>query len=195
MAAKNTPRRARDLGIVVGALPTGQHNAITDVDGVLVGHTTIDNGADLHTGVTAIVPVQLATRRSLRAAVDVGNGYGKLVGSTQVDELGVLESPVVLTGTLSVFRAADAVLTYLMARHPDGMSFNPLVGETNDGYLSDVRRRPITEQHVLDALTGAAPGPVAEGCVGAGTGTSALGYKAGIGTSSRIVMAEGEAVT
>lgn len=188
------PRRARDLGLVVGALPTGDHNAITDVHGVLVGHTTIDDGAGLHTGVTAVVPAQLATRRTLPAAVYVGNGHGKLVGSTQVDELGVLESPVVLTATLSVFKAADAVLTYLMAGHPDGLSFNPLVGETNDGHLSDIRRRPIAEQHVLAALTGAAGGTVAEGCVGAGTGTSALGYKAGIGTSSRVVEAEGEHV-
>jgi len=189
------PRRARDLGIVVGTLPTGPHNAITDVDGVLVGHTTIDDGADLHTGVTAVVPTRLATSRTLPAAVYVGNGHGKLVGSTQIDEFGVLESPVVLTGTLSVFRAADAVLTHLMADHPDGLSFNPLVGETNDGHLSDIRRRPVTEQHVLDALTAAADGPVAEGCVGAGTGTSALGYKAGIGTSSRIVEVSGERVT
>ncbi len=181
------PRRARDLGIVVGALPTGLHNAITDVEGVLVGHTTLDDGADLHTGVTAVVPGQLLERTSLPAAVEVGNGYGKLVGSTQVAELGVLESPIVLTATLSVFRAADAVLTYLMAAHPQGVSFNPIVGETNDSHLSDIRRRPITEQHVLDALTAAANGPVAEGCVGAGTGTSALGYKAGIGTSSRVV--------
>jgi D-aminopeptidase len=179
--------RARDLGIVVGALPIGHHNAITDVGGVLVGHTTIDDGADLHTGVTAIVPTQLAARGKLPAAVEVGNGYGKLVGSTQVTELGVLETPIVLTGTLSVFRAADAVLTHMMSAHPDGLSFNPLVGETNDGYLSDIRRRPITETHVLQALAGAAEGPVAEGCVGAGTGTSALGYKAGIGTSSRVI--------
>jgi D-aminopeptidase len=178
--------RVRDLGVVVGELPTGRHNAITDVDGVLVGHTTIDDGADLHTGVTAVVPAQLSNRRTLAAAVYVGNGYGKLVGSTQVDELGVLESPIVLTGTLSVFRAADAVLTYLMAQNPDGQSFNPLVGETNDGYLSDIRRRPITEEHVLQAITGAQSGPPAEGNVGAGTGTTALGYKAGIGTSSRV---------
>jgi D-aminopeptidase len=178
--------RIRDLGIVVGELPTGPHNAITDVDGVLVGHTTIDDGADLHTGVTAVVPRQLDDRRTLPAAVCVGNGYGKLVGSTQVDELGVLESPIVLTATLSVFRAADAVLSHLMARHPDGLSFNPLVGETNDGHLSDIRRRPITEEHVLQAITGAAGGLPGEGCVGAGTGTSALGFKAGIGTSSRL---------
>ncbi|MER7361535.1 P1 family peptidase [Nonomuraea wenchangensis] len=182
--------RARSLGVVVGALPTGPLNAITDVPGVLVGHTTVDDGADLHTGVTAIVPESLAGG-GLPAAVHTGNGYGKLVGSTQVDELGVLESPVVLTATLSVFRAADAVLTYLMGRRPDGVSFNPLVGETNDGFLSDIRRRPITERHVLDALEGATGGLPAEGCVGAGTGTTALGFKAGIGTSSRRVTVGG----
>jgi D-aminopeptidase len=189
-------RRARDLGVVVGALPTGPHNAITDVVGVLVGHTTIDDGADLHTGVTAVVPTQLGPGRwTLPAAVYVGNGHGKLVGSTQVDELGVLESPVVLTATLSVFRAADALLGYLMARRPAGLSFNPLVGETNDGHLSDIRRRPITEEHVLAAVTEAAGGLPAEGCVGAGTGTRALGFKAGIGTSSRTVRVGGRAVT
>ncbi|MGN9777572.1 P1 family peptidase [Micromonospora sp. H33] len=188
--------RARDLSIVVGSLPTGRHNAITDVPGVLVGHTTVDDGRDLHTGVTAVVPSQLGPGRwSVPAAVHTGNGYGKLVGSTQVDELGVLESPIVLTATLSVFRAADAVLTYLMDRRPDGLSFNPLVGETNDGHLSDIRRRPITEGHVLDALTRASSEAPAEGCVGAGTGTTALGYKAGIGTSSRMVRAAGRPMT
>ncbi|WP_169983285.1 P1 family peptidase [Microbispora sp. H10836] len=188
--------RARSLGVVVGPSPTGPLNAITDVDGVLVGHTTIDDGADLHTGVTAVVPHQLiAGRRGLPAAVYAGNGYGKLVGSTQIDELGVLESPVVLTATLSVFRAADALLTYLMDRRPDGLSFNPLVGETNDGFLSDIRRRPITERHVLDALEGASGGLPGEGCVGAGTGTTALGFKAGIGTSSRRQVVDGAQVT
>ncbi|QYC45457.1 Peptidase family S58 [Nonomuraea coxensis DSM 45129] len=186
--------RARSLGVVIGALPTGPLNAITDVNGVLVGHTTVDDGADLRTGVTAIVPERLA-EGGLPAAVHTGNGYGKLVGSTQVDELGVLESPVVLTATLSVFRAADAVLTYLMGRRPDGVSFNPLVGETNDGFLSDIRRRPITERHVLDALEGASGGLPAEGCVGAGTGTTALGFKAGVGTSSRRVTAGGSEAT
>ncbi|MEU3456266.1 P1 family peptidase [Micromonospora sp. NPDC006766] len=191
----NRPR-ARDLGVVVGALPTGAHNAITDVPGVLVGHTTIEDDADLHTGVTAIVPGQLGPDRwTLPAAVYTGNGYGKLVGSTQVSELGVLESPIVLTGTLSVFRAADALLTYLMDRRPDVLSLNPLVGETNDGHLSDIRRRPITERHVLDAVTGASAQQPAEGCVGAGTGTTALGYKAGVGTSSRTVPAADRQVT
>lgn len=184
-----TRHRARNLGIEIGTRPTGAHNAITDVPGVLVGHTTIDDGASIHTGVTAIVPSQLAARRTLPAAVYTGNGHGKLVGSTQVDEFGELESPIVLTSTLSVFRAADAVLTYLMRHHPGGVTFNPLVGETNDAHLSDIRARPITERHVLDAIDGAAGGLAAEGCVGAGTGTSALGYKAGIGTASRVVEA------
>ncbi|MDR7273373.1 P1 family peptidase [Catenuloplanes atrovinosus] len=185
-------RRARDLGVVVGTLPTGAHNAITDVGGVLVGHTTVDDGATLRTGVTAVVPVGLGPGRwTLPAAVFTGNGHGKLVGSTQVDELGVLESPIVLTATLSVFRAADALLTYLMDRRPDGLSFNPLVGEVNDGHLSDIRRRPITEEHVLAALRGASAAPPAEGCVGAGTGTTALGFKGGIGTSSRAVRVAG----
>ncbi|MFJ8580921.1 P1 family peptidase [Micromonospora sp. NPDC093277] len=182
-------RRARDLGLVVGSLSTGRHNAITDVAGIRVGHTTIDDGADLHTGVTAVVPSQLGPGRwTLPAAIYSGNGHGKLVGSTQVDELGVLESPIVLTATLSVFRAADAVLSYLMDRRRDNLSFNPLVGETNDGHLSDIRRRPITAEHVLAAITQASGEPPAEGCVGAGTGTTALGFKAGIGTSSRTVQ-------
>lgn len=188
-------RRARDLGVVVGPLRTGRHNAITDVAGIQVGHTTIDNGADLHTGVTAVVPSQLGPGRwTLPAAVYCGNGHGKLVGTTQVDELGVLESPIVLTATLSVFRAADALLGYLMDRRPDGLSFNPLVGETNDGYLSDIRRRPINEEHVLAAITQASGEPPTEGCVGAGTGTTALGFKAGIGTSSRTVRVADHAV-
>ncbi|GAA1544709.1 P1 family peptidase [Kribbella lupini] len=174
--------RARDLGVVIGSLPTGALNAITDVPGVRVGQTTVSDG-DLQTGVTAVVPADVTT--GLPAAVAVGNGYGKLVGTTQVDELGRLETPILLTGTLSVFRAADALLTYLLDRDPRATSLNPVVGETNDGYLSDIRRRPITEQHVLDALTTASTDQPEEGCVGAGTGTSALGFKAGIGTSSR----------
>ena len=173
--------RARDLGVVTGGR-TGEHNAITDVPGVRVGHTTVVDPPDIHTGVTAIVP----DGTPLPAGLFVGNGHGKLIGATQLAELGVLESPIVLTATLSAFRAADALVTWLMARS-DALSLNPVVGECNDGYLSDIRARPITEAHVLSALDGAAPGPVAEGCVGAGTGTGALGYKAGIGTSSRIV--------
>ena len=124
------PSRVRELGIVPGTLPTGPLNAITDVPGVLIGHTTIDDRADLHTGVTAIVPPGFST--GLPAAIAVGNGYGKLVGSTQVDELGLLETPILLTGTLSVFRVADALVTWLLERDPDATSMNPMVGETNE---------------------------------------------------------------
>ncbi|MGW1346309.1 P1 family peptidase [Kribbella sp. NPDC002412] len=179
-----TPRRVRDLGIAMGTLPTGPLNAITDVPGVRVGQTTISAG-DLRTGVTAIVPSSYAD--GLPAAVAVGNGYGKLVGSTQVDELGVIETPILLTGTLSVFRVADALLTWLLDRNPRATSLNPVVGETNDGHLSDIRSRPITPSHVHAALDSASSALPAEGCVGAGTGTTALGFKAGIGTASRTV--------
>ncbi|MET9316300.1 P1 family peptidase [Kribbella sp. NPDC003505] len=178
----HSPRRARDLGVVVGTLPTGPLNAITDVPGVLVGQTTI-TGDGLNTGVTAIVPAGWAA--GLPAAVAVGNGYGKLVGTTQIDELGVIETPVLLTGTLSTFRVADALITWLLDRNPRTTSLNPIVGETNDGYLSDIRRRPITPALVHEALETASPALPAEGCVGAGTGTTALGFKAGIGTASR----------
>jgi D-aminopeptidase len=135
----HSPRRVRELGVVVGTLPTGPLNAITDVPGVLVGQTTI-TGDGLNTGVTAIVPS--GWERTLPAAVAVGNGYGKLVGSTQVDELGVLETPILLTGTLSTFRVADAFLTWLLARNPRATSLNPIVGETNDGHLSDSAAAP-----------------------------------------------------
>lgn len=180
--------RIRSLGVAPGRLPTGSLNAITDVPGVLVGQTTI-TGDGLNTGVTAIVPPGFAA--GLPAAVAVGNGYGKLVGSTQVDELGVLETPILLTGTLSVFRVADALLTWLLDRDPTATSLNPVVGETNDGYLSDIRRRPITPDHVFAALDTASADLPAEGNVGAGTGTAALGFKAGIGTASRLVGSAG----
>jgi D-aminopeptidase len=181
--------RARDLGIVPGPVPPGQYNAITDVPGVRVGHTTIIEDSDIRTGVTAIVHDRLTGRQALAAGLAVGNGYGKIVGTTQVSELGVIETPVLLTGTLNTFRVADALVSYLLSLPGnEGLAtVNPVVAETNDGFLSDMRRRPVTEEHVLAALRGAAPGPVAEGAVGAGTGTSALGFKAGIGTSSRVV--------
>jgi D-aminopeptidase len=182
-----SPRRVRELGVVVGTLPTGPLNAITDVPGVRVGQTTI-TGDGLNTGVTAIVPDGYAT--GLPAAVAVGNGYGKLVGSTQVDELGVIETPILLTATLSTFRVADALLTWLLDRDPRATSLNPIVGETNDGHLSDIRRRPITPEHVHAALDTASADLPAEGCAGAGTGTCALGFKAGIGTASRLVPTE-----
>jgi D-aminopeptidase len=184
------PGRARDLGIVVGALPTGRHNALTDVPGVRVGHTTIVDAPRLHTGVTAIVPDALGPdRRTLPCGLFVGNGFGKLVGATQVAELGAIETPILLTSTLSAFRAADALVTHLLASpgHEETRTLNPVVGETNDGRLNDIRARPIAESHVLAALDGATSGPPDEGCVGAGTGTMALGFKGGIGTSSRLV--------
>jgi D-aminopeptidase len=188
--------RVRDLGIVPGSLPTGPHNALTDVPGVRVGQVTLHEGTRFHTGVTAIVPDAIATRKAIPAGLFVGNGYGKLVGATQLVELGEIETPIVLTGTLSAFRAADALVSYMLAQpgNEEMRSVNPVVGETNDGHLSDIRARPITEDMVLEALNSATSGPIAEGCVGAGSGTSALGFKAGIGTSSRIVAEGGYTV-
>lgn len=177
-----SPRRVRELGVVVGTLPTGPLNAITDVPGVRVGQTTI-TGDGVNTGVTAIVPD--GWEATLPAAVAVGNGYGKLIGTTQVDELGVIETPILLTGTLSTFRVADAFVSWLLDRNPRATSLNPIVGETNDGHLSDIRRRPITPAHVHAALDAASATLPQEGCAGAGTGTAALGFKAGIGTASR----------
>jgi D-aminopeptidase len=181
--------RARELGIVPGSLPPGQYNAITDVPGVRVGHTTLVEGTDIRTGVTAIVHDGLTGSQTLNAGLAVGNGYGKIVGTTQVSELGVIETPVVLTATMCTFRAADALVSYMLSLPGNEKleTVNPVVAETNDGFLSDIRRRPVTEEHVLAALRGATSGPVAEGAVGAGTGTWALGFKAGIGTSSRMV--------
>jgi D-aminopeptidase len=184
------PARARDLGILVGNGVTGAHNAITDVAGVRVGHTTLVTEPGVRSGVTAIVPDALLDFGArLRAAVVVGNGYGKFVGSTQIRELGVIETPILLTATLSTFRVADALVGWMLALpgHEEVQSLNPVVGETNDGFLSDIRARPVTGQHVVAALQAAASGPVDEGCVGAGTGVGALGFKAGMGTSSRIV--------
>ena len=185
--------RARDLGLAPGTLPCGPLNAITDVPGIRVGHATVSEGDTIRTGVTALVHDALvgadpAGRRVLPAGLSVFNGFGKMVGTTQVTELGAIETPILLTSTLSVFRVADAVLSYLHARpaYAGSTTLNPVVAETNDGYLSDIWARPISEQHVVAALDGATAGPVAEGCVGAGTGTAALGYKAGVGTSSRV---------
>ena len=191
VSAQQRPR-ARDLGITVGVLPAGPLDAITDVSGVRVGQVTIARGDSINTGVTAILPHDgNVFRDKVPAAVVVGNAFGKLAGSTQVNELGELESPIVLTCTLCVPRAADAVLTYLLGLpgNEDVRSANPVVGETNDGYLNDIRARPITEQDVLTAIRGAQPGPVAEGAVGAGRGTIAFGWKGGIGTASRRIPA------
>lgn len=185
--------RARDLGIAPGLLPPGPLNAITDVAGVRVGHATVREGDSVRTGVTAILPHggNLYLDR-VPAAVHVGNGFGKLLGVTQVAELGELETPILLTCTLCVWRAADALVAHLLAQ--PGMaevrSINPVVGETNDGYaLNAIRARPIAPAHVERALAGARDGPVGEGSVGAGTGTVAFGWKGGIGTASRRVEA------
>lgn len=190
--------RAREAGVLIGRLPTGPLNAITDVPGVRVGHSTVRVGDSIRTGVTAILPHgDNVFERRVRAAIAVGNGFGKLVGLSQVNELGELETPILLTGTLSVFRAADALLDTLLAlpANRDVRSMNPVVGETNDGYLSDIRVRPIRPEHVREALRTAAGGPVEEGAVGAGTGTIAFGWKGGIGTSSRRVDIGGRIVT
>jgi D-aminopeptidase len=180
--------RAGDIGLVIGVLPPGPLDAITDVAGVRVGHKTLIEGDSIRTGVTAIVPHPgIVFQEKLPAAIVVGNGFGKLVGSTQVDELGTLETPIVLTNTLSVFTAADAVITYTLEQpgNAEVVSVNPVVGETNDSYLNDIRARRVRAGDVLDAIRAAKGGPVAEGCVGAGTGTRCLGWKGGIGTASR----------
>ncbi len=184
--------RARELGIVPGVLPPGLVNAITDVPGVRVGHATLIEGSDIRTGVTAIVHDALTGRSARPAALFTFNGFGKTVGSTQVDELGEIETPVLLTSTLATFTVADALVGYILGLrgNEELVSVNPFVAETNDQYLSDTRRRPITAEHALAAIRDAASGPVAEGCVGAGTGTGALGFKAGIGTASRLVPVE-----
>ncbi|MCZ0934635.1 MAG: P1 family peptidase [Gemmatimonadetes bacterium] len=189
--------RAREAGVLIGRLPTGPLNAITDVPGVRVGHRTVWVGDSIRTGVTAILPHgDNVFERRVRAAIAVGNGFGKLVGLSQVNELGELETPILLTGTLSVFRAADALLDTLLSlpANREVRSMNPVVGETNDGYLSDIRVRPIRPEHVREALRTAAGGPVEEGTVGAGTGTIAFGWKGGIGTSSRRVEIGGRIV-
>ncbi|OGU03062.1 MAG: aminopeptidase [Gemmatimonadetes bacterium GWC2_71_10] len=184
-----TPRpRARDVGLALGSLPPGPLNAITDVAGVRVGQVTVAAGDSINTGVTVVVPAgDNPFRDKVPAAVVVGNGFGKLTGIAQVRELGEIESPIVLTCTLCVHRAADAVLTWLLALpgNEEVRSINVVVGETNDGFLNDIRRRPVTEAHVLEAIRQAATGPVEEGSVGAGRGTVAFGWKGGIGTSSR----------
>ena len=180
--------RARDLGIAPGVFTPGANNAITDVAGVKVGQVTIDRGDNVRTGVTAILPHGgNAYLSRVPAAIHVGNAFGKLVGVTQVRELGELETPILLTCTLCVWKAADALTEWMLAQ--PGMervrSINPVVGETNDGTLNDIRSRPVTADDVRRALEGAHGGPVEEGSVGAGRGTIAFGWKGGIGTSSR----------
>ena len=191
-AAAQSRARARDLGVAPGVFSPGANNAITDVAGVRVGHSTLIVGDSVRTGVTAIVPHggnPFLDR--VPAGFHVGNGFGKFLGVTQLRELGEIETPILLTCTLCVWRAADAMVEWMLAR--PGMeeirSINPIVGETNDGGLNAIRSRPITAAAVRAALEGATTGPVAEGSVGAGTGTQAFSWKGGIGTSSRVLPA------
>lgn len=196
---KSQPR-CRDIGLSIGALPTGPLNAITDIPGVLVGHTTIIKGegalipgkGPVRTGVTAIRPHPgNMFQQKVRGAIHVINGFGKATGIAQVQELGAIETPIILTNTLSVGKAWDALCEYMLEQNPDIGVFtgtvNPLVLECNDGYLNDIRGRHVEKQHVFSALENAKTGPVPEGNVGGGTGMSCLGFKGGIGTASRCI--------
>ncbi len=181
-------KRPRDLGIKIGVLPTGALNTITDVAGVKVGQVTLTEGADVRTGVTAILPHDgNIFQQKVQAAMYIGNGFGKMTGYSQVEELGTIESPIVLTNTLSVPTAADAVIDWTLGQkgNENVRSVNPVIGETNDGFLNDIRGRHVRKDHVLNALAQAETGLVAEGNVGAGTGTVCFGWKGGIGTASR----------
>jgi D-aminopeptidase len=182
--------RARELGLAPGILPTGRLNAITDVAGVKVGHFTLIDGEDIRTGVTAILPHDgNLYQDKVPAGLAVGNGFGKLMGSTQLTELGEIETPILLTNTLAVPRAAEALIDWTLSQpgNEDVGSVNHIVGETNDGKLNDIRARALTVEHMRMALENASEGLVEEGCVGAGTGTVCLGWKGGIGSSSRIL--------
>lgn len=200
MSERHERPRARDLGITLGLLPPGKHNAITDVPGVLVGHATLISGdgplvpgqGPVRTGVTVILPHDgNLFREKVPAAIHVINGFGKCMGQEQIDELGNLEGPIALTGTMNVGLVTDALVAYGIRENPDiGIStstINPVVGECSDSFLNDMQGRHVREEHVLAAIDSAASGPVAEGAVGAGTGMSAFGFKGGIGTASRVV--------
>ena len=188
-ASQEKPRpRAREAGVIVGVLQPGALNAISDVGGVAIGHTTLIRGDNVRTGVTAILPHGANLfREKVPGAVFIGNAFGKLAGSTQVNELGEIETPIMLTSTLNVPRVADALIDYMLGLpgNEDVQSINPLVGETNDGYLNDIQGRHVGREEVFAAIKNARGGPVEEGVVGAGTGTVAFGFKGGIGTSSR----------
>jgi len=191
LAPEGRPR-LREFGLKSGVLDPGPLNAITDVAGVKVGHVTLIEGGDVRTGVTAILPHEgNIFQDKVPAAVEVANGFGKLTGTTQVEELGNLETPIVLTNTLSVPTAADAVIDYVLGlpENESVESVNPVVGETNDGWLNDIRGRHVKKEHVLEAIRSAKTGPLEEGAVGAGTGTICYNFKGGIGTSSRKLAA------
>ncbi len=184
------PSRPREMGLKIGVLPVGALNAITDVPGVKVGHKTLISGESVRTGVTAILPHDGNLFQSkVPAAVFSGNGFGKLSGTTQIDELGTLESPLILTNTLNVAEGIQAVIEHTLSQKGNEMvqSVNSVVGETNDGNLNDIRGRHVKKEDVLSAIQSASAGPVTEGNVGAGTGTVCFGYKGGIGTSSRML--------
>ena len=187
----NPRRRAREWGITPGVLPIGRWNAITDVQGVKVGHVTLIEGEDVRTGITAILPHDANLfQDKVPAAIVVGNGFGKLTGSTQVNELGEIETPIVLTNTLSVPRATEAIIEWTLEQtgnNEEVSSVNPVVGETNDGYLNNIRKMAVTKEHVREGINRAATGAIQEGCVGTGTGTVCFGWKGGVGTSSRIL--------
>jgi len=189
-AVANEKPRARDLGIAPGILPPGRMNAITDVAGVKVGQVTLRQGARLNTGVTVIIPASGNLRQDkIPAAIYVANGYGKLAGISQVQELGEIETPIALTNTLNVAEGVAALVEWTLAQAGNGDvgSVNAVVGETNDGFLNDIRARILTTNHFIEAINKATAGPVREGAVGAGTGTVAFGFKGGIGTSSRVL--------
>jgi D-aminopeptidase len=182
--------RTRDYGIEIGVLKTGKFNSITDIKGVKVGHETIIEGDSIRTGVTAILPHDgNIFQLKVPAAIYIGNGFGKLAGYSQVKELGNIETPIILTNTLSVPAASDALITYTIEQpvNIEVRSVNSVVGETNDGWLNDIRGRYVKQEHVLNAIQNAKSGFVTEGNVGAGTGTICFGYKGGIGTSSRVI--------
>ncbi len=184
----NERPRLRDLGVEVGIFRTGPLNAITDVRGVHVGQITLKEGDNIRTGVTAILPHSgNLFQEKVPGAIFVGNGFGKLIGVTQVEELGQIETPILLTNTLSVWEVANGIVDYMIALpgNENVRSINPVVGETNDGSLNDIRGRHVTRDHAVAAIRAAHAGPVEEGSVGAGTGTAAFGWKGGIGTSSR----------
>lgn len=183
-------RRARDLGLTFGILQPGRLNAITDVAGVTVGHATLAQGSSVHTGVTAVVPHPgNLFQDKVPAGFFVANGFGKFMGSTQIEELGEIETPILLTNTLSVPEAAAAAIEWTLRQpgNEDVRSINAVVGETNDGFLNDIRARRVSVPLATQAIVGATAGPVREGGVGAGTGTVAFGFKGGIGTSSRVL--------
>lgn len=183
--------RPRELGLEIGLLKTGKWNAITDVAGVEVGHETIIQGDSVRTGVTIIKPHGgNLFKEKVMGAVHVTNGFGKALGFTQVEELGTIETPIGLTNTLNIFLVANAIVDYMIYENPKIRSVNPVVGETNDSGLNDIRGRHVKKEHVLSAIQNAISGPVSEGSVGAGTGTRALGFKGGIGTASRVLPKE-----